>query len=69
MRKDDPSSRRPRRRKSVAAALPPELQGSAVPTARPTRKVARLLGASLDCDFGLALCLMPSLRGKRLPDA
>ena len=53
----------------MVAALPPDLQGSAPPAPRPARKIARFVGASLDCDFGLALCLMPALRGKRLPEA
>ena len=62
MRKDDPSSPRPRRRKS-AAPQPLELRpGESLPV-RPARKTRSV---RLDCDFGLALCLLPaSLRGKR----
>ena len=73
MRKDDPSSsRRPRRRK---LAVPPA--EAAVETTQAgghkhgTRRVRTLpfVAAALDFDFGLALCLGPALRTRRLPDA
>ena len=69
MRKDDPSSKRPRRRKSASVALHPALESSTHGSARPARKITRIVNAALDSDFGLALCLMPGLCSKRLPDA
>jgi hypothetical protein len=68
MRKDDPSSRRTtRRRKAGAGATSLELQASVASPARQGRK--QRAPAMLDCDFGLALCLLPALKVRRLPDA
>jgi hypothetical protein len=65
MRKDDPSSRRTRRRK-VQAEPPLELGAGGRTAARKTRAPQP---PPLDQDFGLALCLLPALKTRKLPDA
>jgi len=66
MRKDDPSSSRPTRRRKLAAPASLEL---GLRGGRPAARKQRTQRPPLDLDFGLALCLLPGLRGKRLPDA
>ena len=66
MRKEDPSSRRSRRRKPKAVL--PQPLAEIIDLAPLTRRAVEPQ-ADFDCDFGVALCLGSSLRGKRLPEA
>jgi len=62
-RKADPPSRRPVRRSSARRA---QTAGPRPPQSQTAGKAAAA-DARADCDFGLALCVVPALR--RRPDA
>jgi hypothetical protein len=62
MRNDEPSSRRPRKKKQAA-----QTQGAEIIELKSRRRAPQAI-APLDSDFGLALCLMPRPR-RRLPEA